>query len=41
MVPRGQRRVKLTSVGCRICGCQGCTKEDKEFFNDTDQRKPT
>lgn len=33
MVPRGQRRVKLSGEGCRTCGCRGCTKEDREYFN--------
>ena len=32
VVPRGQRRVKLGSNGCRSCGCRGCTKEDKYYF---------
>ena len=34
VVPRSQRRIKLDSEGCRTCGCKGCTKEDREYFDD-------
>lgn len=33
MVPRNQRRVKLSDDGCRTCGCKGCTIEDVEYFD--------
>ena len=33
VVPRNQRRIKLGEEGCRTCKCQGCTKEDKLYFN--------
>lgn len=32
VVPRSQRRVKLGEEGCRTCGCRGCTKEDRYYF---------
>lgn len=32
VVPRSQRRVKLGEDGCRTCGCRGCTKEDRYYF---------
>jgi len=31
VVPRSHRRVNLDKEGCRVCGCKGCTIEDKEF----------
>lgn len=31
VVPRSHRRVNLDKEGCRVCGCKGCTIEDKEY----------
>ncbi len=33
VVPRNQRRVKLSHDGCRTCGCKGCTVEDRDFVD--------
>jgi len=31
VVPRSQRRVNLEKAGCRVCGCKGCSLEDREY----------
>lgn len=38
VVPRSQRRVNLDKAGCRVCGCKGCSNEDREFNNNSHEK---
>lgn len=39
VVPRSQRRVNLDKAGCRVCGCKGCSNEDRDYNDHHDKSR--
>jgi hypothetical protein len=38
-VPEDVRKTKLSSAGCKICGCVGCNPEDKKPHKNEKKRR--